>query len=362
MAKDYYKILGVEKGASKDDIKKAFRTLAHKYHPDKKGGDEAKFKEVNEAYSILSDDKKRSEYDTYGQTFNGAGPGGFGGQGGQGFGGFDFSQFTQNGAGFEGFDFGDVLNEFFGGRAGRGRARRGRDISIDIELSFEEAVFGVERKVLLNKTAACDTCKGSGGAPGTEFVTCATCNGKGKIREMRGTVFGSFATERVCETCQGQGKTPKEKCKTCKGAGVFKKEQEIKLKIPAGIDNGEMIRMTGMGEAISGGQAGDLYIKIHVRPHTVFKKDGQNLTMDLTVKLSDAILGGQYTIDTLDGAINVKIPEHVSFGEILRVRNQGVPDERGKRGDLLIRVKIELPKKLNKETKKLIEELRKEGI
>ncbi len=358
-------MLGVDKNASQDDIKKAFRTLAHKYHPDKKGGDEAKFKELNEAYSVLSDEKKRAQYDTYGQAFNGSGgpSGGFGGQSGQGFGGFDFSQFTQNGAGFEGFDFSDVLNDFFGGaRGGKGRARRGRDISVDLELSFEEAVFGVEKKVRLNKTATCDTCKGNGGEPGTEFTTCATCKGKGKIQEMRGTVFGSFATERVCETCYGQGKLPKEKCKTCKGAGVLKKEQEIKIQVPAGIESGEMVRMTGGGEAISGGQTGDLYIKMHVRPHATFKKDGQNLTTDLTVKLSDAILGTERTIKTLDGSINVKIPEHVSFGEVLRVRNQGVPDERGKRGDLLIRIIIELPKKLSKETRKLMEDLRKEGI
>lgn len=363
MAKDYYQILGVPKNASKDDVKKAFRTLAHKYHPDKKGGDEAKFKEVNEAYSVLSDDKKRQQYDTFGQAGPGAGFGGAGGAGAGGFGGFDFSQFTQGGAGFEGFDFGDIISDFFGGGQGsRSRARRGRDISIDIELSFEEAVFGVERSVLLNKTSACDVCKGSGGAPSTQFDTCKTCNGKGKIRDVRNTILGAFATERVCETCLGTGKIPREKCKNCHGAGVIKKEQEIKLRVPAGIDNGEMVRMTGMGEAISGGQAGDLYIKIHVRPHATFKKEGHNLTMDMHVKLSEALLGAEHDLKTLDGSLKVKIPEHVGFGEIIRVRNQGVPDERGKRGDLLIRVIIDLPKKLSKEAKRMIEELKKEGM
>lgn len=366
MAKDYYKILGVEKNSSKDDIKKAFRTLAHKYHPDKKGGDEAKFKEVNEAYSILSDDKKRAEYDSYGRVFGnagagGAGQGGFqGGFGGFNGAGFDFSQFTGAG-GAEGFDFGDILNDFFGGRA-TSKVRRGRDISIDVELSFEEAVFGVERKILIHKTAVCETCKGNGGAPGTEFVVCKTCNGRGKIKEVRGTFFGSFATERTCDTCHGKGKVPKEKCKTCYGTGVHKKEQEIKVKIPTGIENGEMIRLTGMGEAVSGGQPGDLYIKIHVRPHPVFKKEGHNLTMTLNIKLSEALLGGERIIKTLDGDIALKLPEHVSFGEILRVRSKGVPDEKGRRGDILIRINIELPKKLSKEGRRLVEGLKKEGI
>ena len=362
MAKDYYKILGVDKNSSKDDVKKAFRNLAHKYHPDKKGGDEAKFKEVSEAYSVLGDDQKRTEYDRYGHAWAGAGQGGA--QGGQA-GGFDFSQFAGGAGGFEGFDFNEIINDFFagGGRGGgTAHARRGRDISIDIELSFEDAAFGIERSVLLNKTSPCDTCKGSGGAPDTKFATCKTCNGRGKIKEVKGTFFGSFATERVCDICTGQGKTPEKRCSTCHGAGITRKEQEIKVKIPAGIDNGEMIRMTGMGEAITGGQAGDLYIKIHVRPHAVFKKDGRNLITNLNIKLSEALLGAEKTIKTLDGDIKLKIPEHVAFGEVLRVRGRGIPDERKQRGDILIRVIIDLPKKISKESKKIIAELQKEGL
>lgn len=360
MPKDYYKILGVDKSASKDGIKKAFHSLAHKYHPDKKGGDEAKFKEVNEAYSVLSDDKKRAQYDTYGQTFaNGAGSGA--GQGGEGFGGFDFSQFT-NANGGQGFDFGDIFSDFFGGTRGGAQVQRGRDISIDIELQFDEAVFGVERKILLNKTSVCQICNGNGGAPNTEFSSCKTCNGKGRIREVRGTIFGSFSSERICETCKGKGKVPKDKCKGCNGAGVAKREHEISVKIPAGIDDGEMIRLTGMGEAIASGIAGDLYIKIHVRNHATFRKQGNDLIMDLKIKLSEALLGGEKTIKTLDGDISLKIPERVPFGEILRVKNKGVPNEKGKRGDILIRIFIELPTKISKESKKLIEELKKEGI
>ena len=363
MAKDYYKILGVEKNSSKEDIKKAFRVLAHKYHPDKKGGDEARFKEASEAYSVLSDDKKRGEYDAYGRVFSEGQGGGYGGGQQGGFqGGFDFSQFATGANGFEGFDFSDILNDFFGGRGGGTRSRRGRDISIDLELSFEEAAFGVERSVLLNKTAACDVCKGSGGAPDTKFVDCKTCNGKGKIKEVKGTFFGSFATEKVCETCSGRGKTPEKQCSNCRGAGVLKKEQDIKIKIPAGIDNGEMIRLTGMGEAISGGQAGDLYIKIHVRPHAIFKKAGLDLTMNLSIKLSEALLGGNRKIKTLDGEIDLKIPEQTSFGEILRVRGRGIPDDKNRRGDILIKINIELPKKLSKEAKKLVDELKKEGV
>ncbi len=358
MSKDYYKILGVDKKSSKEEIKKAFRTLAHKYHPDKKGGDEAKFKEVNEAYGILSDDKKRAEYDSYGRVFGSGGPQGNGQAGG--FGGFDFSQFSGANGFDQKFDFGDIFSDFFGNK--EARVRRGRDISIDIELPFEEAIFGIERKILLNKSSMCDICAGSGGAPGTGFTACKTCNGKGRIHEMRGTFFGSFSTEKICETCFGKGKMPNEKCRICHGSGVSKKEHEIKVKIPAGIDNGEMIRLSAMGEAVASGIPGDLYIKIHVRRHPVFRKEGYNLLMDLKIKLSEALLGGERNIKTLDGDIVLKIPEHISFGEVLRVRNKGVPTDRGRRGDLLIRINIELPQKLTKEARKLIEELGKEGL
>src|SRR3989344_5560178 len=236
--KDYYEILGVDKKAPKEEIKRAFRTLAHKYHPDKKTGDDAKFKEVSEAYAVLSDDKKRAEYDAYGHAFNGSSgstAGGFGG--GQGFGGFDFSQFTQGGqgGGFE-FDLGDIFgNVFGGGGRSRAQAKRGRDISIDIELSFEESVFGVERTVLLNKVSKCDTCGGSGAGKGSELGTCHTCNGKGSLREVKKTFFGQFESVATCNVCHGIGKTPKVKCHTCKGQGTLKKETEIKVKIPTGI-------------------------------------------------------------------------------------------------------------------------------
>ena len=359
MNRDYYEILGVDKKANKDEIKKAFRTLAHKFHPDKKGGDSEKFKEINEAYSVLSDDQKRQQYDMYGST----GQSGFqSGQNGQGFGGFDFSQFTQGGNGGFEFDLGDIFGDVFGGRGKRHQTKRGRDISIDIEIPFEDSIFGVERTVLLNKVSKCDHCGGTGAENGSEMVTCNTCNGKGHIREVKRTFFGQFESQVTCESCHGSGKIPKVKCPVCKGVGILKKETEIKVKIPAGIDNGEMIRLSGAGEAISGGQAGDLYIKIYVKKHQIFRKDGQNLVMDLNIKLTDALLGGEQNIATLDGDIKMKIPEGVTFGEVLRIKGKGVPYDRGHRGDILIKLHIIIPKKLSKDSKKALEILKKEGI
>lgn len=287
MAKDYYKILGVEKSASEDDIKKAFRKLAHQYHPDKKGGDEAKFKEVNEAYSVLSDKNKRSQYDTFGS----AGPAGGGFQGGfdpNGF-GFDFSGFG-NGQGFDPGDLGDILSSIFGGR----RVRRGRDVAVDIELSFAESIFGTERKVMINSKAV--------------------------------------------------------------------KQNEVTIRIPAGIDNGQMIRMSGMGETLEGGVPGDLYVKVHVRRHPYLRKEGYSLLMDLQIKLTEGLLGTTRTIGTLDGDIELKIPAGTNTGTVLRVKGKGVPQSENKRGDFFVRITVVYPEKLSKEAKKLVEELKKEGI
>jgi molecular chaperone DnaJ len=359
MNKDYYKILGVERNASKEDIKKAFHKLAHKYHPDKKDGDEAKFKEIGEAYGVLSDDKRRSEYDAYGRVFSGgAGTGGGDNAAGFDFSGFDFSGFGQ-GQGFD-FDLGDVFSDFFGG--GRQRARRGRDISIDLEVSFQESVFGVERRVLLAKVGTCSICSGTGAEPGSELKTCPTCSGNGKIHESRSSILGSFSTTRICETCHGTGKVPEKKCRICAGAGVVRREEEIVIAVPAGISDGEMIRLTGAGEATAGGAPGDLYVKLHVKPDPVFRKEGSNLIMDLNIKLTDALLGATYTVHTFDGDIEVKIPQGVAFGERLRVKSKGVPASGGRRGDLLITAKIVLPQKISKKAKEAITQLKEEGI
>lgn len=357
MAKDYYNILGVEKNSSKEEIKKAFHKLAHKYHPDKKGGDENKFKEINEAYQILSDDSKRSQYDAYGAAganFSGQ-QGGFGG-------GFDFSNFAgQNGQGFQ-FDLGDIFGDMFGGsRTGRGE-KRGRDISVDIQISFTESVFGTQRKVLINKVGICDTCKGNGAASGSKLISCKTCAGKGQIQETRRSFLGTFTTARECATCAGSGQVPEKPCATCSGRGVLKKTEELQIIIPAGMENGEMIRMSNKGEAVTRGVSGDLYVRVHVEPHAIFRRDGLNLTMDLPVRLTDALLGSEYEIETLEGKLKVKIPEGITYGEILRVKGRGVPARNNKRGDLLIKVLVKTSAKLSKKAKSLVEELKKEGI
>ena len=363
MAKDYYNILGINKGASKDEIKKAFHKMAHKYHPDKKGGDEAKFKELNEAYQVLSDDSKRSRYDQFGAGFENAQPGRGGqGQGGfSGFEGFDFSGF-QNGN--TDFDFGDIFNDFFNGGMGgqRAQARRGRDISTEIQISFSDAIFGTTRKILITKTSNCSTCHGSGAKPGTKMQTCKKCNGQGQIRETKRSFLGNISSTKICEECLGAGEVPVEKCHTCKGLGVLRKEEEISIVIPAGIRDGEMIRMSQMGEAVSRGTTGDLYIKINVAAHPVFKREGSDLVMNLNLKLSDALLGTEYPIQTLDGELKVAIPEGVTVNEILRVKGHGVPTGKGKRGDLLIKLNIKLPSKISRKSRELIEELKKEGI
>jgi molecular chaperone DnaJ len=356
MNKDYYNILGLERGASKDDVKKAFRKMAAKYHPDKQTGDEEKYKEVTEAYAVLGDDKKKAEYDTYGHAFNNGGGGG-------GFGGFNWGDFAQQGGnfnagGFE-FDINDIFENFgFGG--GR-RQERGRDVSIDINLTFNESIFGVTRKVLLTKNNTCTHCEGSGAKKGSEKVSCNTCAGNGKIRETRQSVMGSFSTVRECNDCNGTGKIPKEKCEHCNGLGVARTQEEISIKIPAGIQNGEVIRMTGRGEAISSGQPGDLYIKVHVEAHKTIRREGVTLSSNLPIKLTDALLGANYRIETLDGTVEIKIPAGIAHGELIRIKEKGVPSERG-RGDFMVKVSIEMPKKLSRKAQKLVEDLKEEGI
>jgi molecular chaperone DnaJ len=351
--KDYYTILGIERGASKEEVKKAFRKLAAQYHPDKKTGDEAKFKEVSEAYAVLGDEKKRAEYDTYGRAFNNTG-GGFGG-----FGGFDWSQASQMGG--INFDLNDIFENFGDMFGGQRRTRRGNDISIDIELSFRESIFGTSRTILLKKNNTCDTCQGSGGVPGSGTVKCQTCNGQGKLRESRQSVLGNFTTVRECSNCHGRGEVPKEKCKACAGMGVRRSQSEVKIKVPAGIGNGEVIRLAGQGEAVQGGQSGDLYIKLHVRPDPHIKRDGMNLFRQMPVKLTDALLGATYSVETLDGQVNITIPAGVQHGETLRIKDKGVPNG-NRRGDFNVKVSIEMPSKLSRKAKKMIEELKEEGI
>lgn len=366
MANNYYEILGVEKNASADEIKKAYRKLAHKYHPDKGAGNEPKFKEVNEAYQVLSDKEKKSQYDQYGQTFedaqrNGQGypGGGFGGAGGPfGAGGFDFSGFGGQG-GVE-FDLGDIFGDLFGGQRQRQERRtRGIDLEMPLTISFEEAVFGVKRSITLEKKDACKTCEGSGAKPGTKVVTCSVCHGQGQIRTQRRTIFGNVASSSICEKCEGSGQVPEDPCSTCKGSGIMRQEKTIEVQIPAGIDNGQRVRVTGEGElGYRGSKPGDLYLSIRVKPHKEFKRQNTDLFKDLPISFTQAALGTKIEVETLDGVIELKIPAGTQAGKILRVGGKGVPIiNSSKRGDLFITVRVIIPHKLSKEENELLKKL-----
>lgn len=350
MSKDYYKTLGVEKGASKDDIKKAFYKLAHQYHPDKKTGDEAKFKEVNEAYQVLSDDEKRSRYDQYGSAD--AAPG-FGG----GFDGFDMSGFGG------GFDMGDIF-DMFGGGGRRQRTPQGRDIQIDIQLTLAESVYGVTKTTKLRKNSKCLSCDGTGAKKGTSYKQCKTCGGKGKIARLQQTILGTIQTQSTCNDCNGLGKVPEEICKDCDGGGVVKREEEITINIPSGVRHGETLRMSGKGESIAHGVSGDLYITLHVGQHKIWHREGDDLVTEIQIKLTEAILGTRREILSVKGdPIEINIPEKTTPGTILRMREKGIPDvRRGKAGDLLIKVSFTQPNKPSKKARDLLKQLQEEGF
>jgi len=357
MAQDYYNILGVSKSASADDIKRAFRKKAHEFHPDKGNGNAEKFKEVNEAYQVLSDSAKRSQYDQYGTTFDQAqrnGGAGFGG--GNPFGGgFDFGQ-----GGVE-FDLGDIFGDIFGGRQQRSERRnRGIDLEMGMELNFEEAVFGVEKQIALEKQDACKTCSGNGAAPGAKIVTCPKCHGQGQIRTTRRTIFGNIASSASCDRCQGMGKIPETACKTCGGSGILRQEKTILVKVPAGIDDGQRIKISGEGEAgYRGSGAGDLFLAVKVMPHKEFKRDGFNLYFELPVSFTQAALGAKLMVKTLDGDIELKIPSGTQAGAQFRIKSKGVPyiNNPKSRGDLIITARVVVPKKLSKNEKQLLKQL-----
>jgi molecular chaperone DnaJ len=365
MQKDYYKTLGVEKTASEADIKAAFRKLAHQYHPDKNGGDDKKFKEVNEAYQTLSDKTKRAQYDQFGSNgpqFGGQGGGNpFGGAGGFDFSGFDFSQFQQGANGFD-FDLGDLFGGGFGGSASArryGGTKRGNDIETQIRITFKESVFGVEKTIALNKVSTCKTCNGSGAKPGTKMNTCKNCNGQGRIQKLQRTILGNMQTVVECDVCFGSGKIPEEKCATCRGAGVVREREEILVKIPSGLNTGDTLRMDRMGEAVAHGQSGDLFIQIAIEPHPIFKRLGNDILMPYEINLADALLGKEIEIETLDGKEKLEIPEGTNNGDQLKIKNKGVVHGRN-RGDLIVGIKVKMPRKLSRKAKELIEDLRKE--
>lgn len=364
MSKDFYKILGVSKTATEAEIKSAFRKLAHEHHPDKNKGDDKKFKEINEAYQTLSDKNKRAQYDQFGSDGPQFGGGGnpFGGAGG-GFGGFSWEDimrqagqgggFQQGGGAFE-FDLGDLFGGAFGG--GQSRTRRGNDIETQIRITFKESVFGVEKKIALNKTSPCKTCSGSGAKPGTKLDTCKTCNGKGQVNKVQRTMLGNFQTRATCDACFGSGKIPEHKCETCRGAGVVRDREEIIVNIPSGLNNGDTLRMDGYGEAIPHGASGDLFLHVAIESHPVFKRVGHDLVMPLEIKLVDALLGKKIEIETLDGKEVLEIPEGTNNGDQLKIRGRGVVHGRS-RGDLVVAIKIKMPKKISRKAREIIEQL-----
>ncbi len=357
--KDYYEILGVARGANSEEIKRAYRKLAHQHHPDKKGGSDAKFKEINEAYQVLGDEQKRKRYDQFGT----AEPG-FGGRGGN----------TAEGEwNFNGGDFGDIFEELFSNFGGFGSAprqqHRGGDIAIGIDVSFVESVFGNHRSVVIEKTSRCPKCNGTKAEAGTQIKTCDTCKGSGTIRENRKSIFGTFTSLAECSVCHGSGKIPEKSCKECRGNGTVRKQETIEIEIPPGIRDGEAIKLTGFGEAMAQGSAGDLYVRIHVLSHPVFHREGNDLVMDLDLAPSTLFKGGTHIIETLEGKLEVKIPELSRPGDFLRIRGKGVARTRGSllrregsRGDLLIRLVLKLPKKLSSHARKLLDDLEQEGL
>lgn len=358
MSKDYYKILGVAKGASQEEIKKAFRKKAHEYHPDKKTGNEAKFKEINEAYQVLGDSKKRAQYDQFGTAFNGAG-GGTGGYGG--FGGFNGAGVNINmddlGDIFEGI--GDIFG--FGGQRSRGstRSKAGRDLQLRLDIDFMEAVFGTEKEITLNKKVVCDRCRGNLAEPGTKIETCKACNGRGKTTRVQRTILGNMQVQVPCDVCGGEGKTYAQKCKKCAGQGVVVDNSRLKVRIPAGINDHETIRLSGQGEAgEKGAPAGDLYLKIRINPDQRFQRDGYDIRTNQKISFTQAALGDKIEVETVHGRVKLKIPAGTQSGTTFKIRSKGVDRlQGGGRGDHYVTVKINTPSHLNRKQKELLQEL-----
>ncbi|HPD99019.1 molecular chaperone DnaJ [Candidatus Saccharibacteria bacterium] len=353
--RDYYEVLGVTKDASADEIKKAFRRMAVQHHPDKEGGDETKFKELNEAYEVLKDTEKRKRYDQFGHA-------GVGGASGQGFGGgaYDFSgggfNFNGQNINFDFGDLGDMFGSFFGGQQ-RTRTRRGRDIEVAIELTFEEAVFGVEKSIKLNIESDCEHCKGKGAEPGYELKTCKTCNGSGQVVTVTRTILGNIQQPQTCPDCHGTGKVPEKACSVCGGRGVKRKEQKIDLKIPAGIDDGATIRLREYGEAIQDGQKGDLFVHIRVKPHKKFTREGDLILSHETVDMVTAALGGVLKVETVDGEVTMKIPAGTQNGDDFKLSGHGVPHlKKDTRGPHIVTLDVKTPTKLSKKQKELLQE------
>lgn len=357
--RDYYEVLGVSKSASADEIKKAYRRLAVQYHPDKEGGNEEKFKEINEAHDVLKDAQKRQRYDQFGHA--GVGGASSGGGGGNPFEGFNFNGQNVN-FDFGGGGFGDIFDQFFGG-GGAGRQRgpkKGRDVEVQLQLTFEEAIFGLEHEFNLELEDTCMHCKGTTVEPGYDLKTCHTCHGAGQQVKIMNTMFGAIQQTVPCETCHGAGKIPEKSCSVCKGAGTERRKQAIKVKIPAGIDDGATIRLAGRGEAIGGGERGDLYVHLRVKAHKHFTREGDIILSEEHVSMVDAALGTEIDVQTVDGTVRMKVPAGTQSGTDFKLSGHGVPHlNSDKRGSHIVSIVVDIPTKLTRKQKAALEELRK---
>jgi len=349
--RDYYEVLGIPKSASQDEIKNAFRTLARKYHPDvnKEPDAEERFKEINEAYGVLSDPEKRAAYDRYG-------PEGVNFQGMPDFTSMDLSDILEGLFGFGGF----------GGMGGysrrtRNAPRRGADLSSKIRISFEEAAFGTEKEIDITRDEKCDTCGGSGAEPGTHPVTCSTCRGSGEVRRVQQTFLGSMVQVQTCPTCNGRGEVIEHPCHTCRGSGLVRRTTKRKVSIPAGVDNGNQIRIMGEGQpGVNGGPSGNFYLELEVEPHPYFRRSGNDVLLDVDINVAQAALGDEITVPTLDGEEKLRIPPGTQPGKVFKLRNKGIPVlNRNSRGDQLVTVNIQIPTQLTEEQTALLESLGK---
>jgi molecular chaperone DnaJ len=369
--KDLYETLGVKKDASDSEIKTAYRKLALQWHPDKHQGDkdaEQKFKEINMAYEILSDKKKRQQYDTFGST---GGSGGFGGGGhGGGFGGFNGAGFDFSGFSDGSSNFADIFESFFNGsssssrgRRKKGGAMRGNDIEANIKIPFEEAVFGCEKELEITKPDVCKNCKGAGNEPGSAIITCPTCRGTGEIRAVRNTILGQITASSTCDECNGEGKVPEKKCSVCHGTTRVRVKENVKVRIPAGIDNGSTIRLSGKGEGgVKNGPSGDLYITLQVTPHKKFVRDGYDIHSEAEIHLVQAVLGAEIEIETIHGKEKIVIPAGTEDGKVFKLKEKGVPRVNSDaKGDHLVKIRIKIPTKLSSKEKELYAELAKEA-